>query len=147
MATSEDQDSVRFLDPDAAVGGKMRPMCGPCGRSKKTTPATVLCSTCDEHLCRECCQIHQIYVPGKHVFSSIQDDKEGHVFIDMQGLDRCEEHGRVFVYVCKDHDALACDECLFYRHRRCDDIHKLTKMTQPEDAYLSGPVKELRNNI
>jgi len=145
MATGGDQDSVRHVNVDAAVGGKMPAMCGPCGRTKKTTPASVLCSTCDAHLCRECCRIHQIHVPGEHVFSSIQDDKEGHVLIDLQGLDCCEEHNRAFVYVCKDHDALVCDECLFYQHRKCDDINKLTEMTPIED--VSGPVTELRNKM
>ena len=146
MATGEDQDSVRLLNEDMAVGGKVPVMCGPCGRAKKTIPATVLCSTCNANLCRECCQIHQIHVPGEHVFSSIQDDKEGHFLIDMHGLDRCEEHFRAFVYVCKDHDALVCDECLFYQHRKCDDIDKLTEMTQTTEN-VSGPVTELRNKM
>jgi len=141
MATGGDKDAVRYVDEDAAVGGKMPAMCGPCERSKKTTPATVLCSTCNTHLCRECCHIHRIHVP-EHALSSIQDNKEGHVLIDMQGLDLCEEHDRVFVYVCND--ALVGDECLFYQHRKCDDIHKLRQMTQTDDVYLSGHVQSAR---
>ena len=145
MATDGDHYSV-YVDEDSAVGGRMPSICGPCGRKKKTTRASVLCSTCNTHLCRECCHIHRIHVP-EHALSSIQDNKEGHVLIDMHGLDRCKEHDRVFVYVCQDHDALVCDKCLFYQHRRCDDIHKLTEMTQIEDVYLRGPVTKLRNKM
>jgi len=145
MATGGDPDSNCYEEECAAVGGKMPTMCNPCRRSKKTTPASLICSTCDTYLCRECCQIHQVYVPGEHKFSSIQDD--GHVFIDMHGLDLCEEHDRGFVYVCKDHDALVCDECLFYRHRRCDDIHKLTEIIHTNDAGVDGPITPLQDKL
>jgi len=109
MATGGEKDTPPCVNEDAAVGGKLPVMCDPCGRRKRATPATVLCSTCDAHLCRECCEIHQIYVPGEHVFSSLQDDKEGHVILNMQGIDRCVEHDRVLVYICKEHDCLCCE--------------------------------------
>jgi len=147
MATSGDQDTPPYVGEDAAVGGKLPAMCDPCGRRKRTTPATVLCSTCDTHLCRECCQMHQIYVPGEHVFSSIQDDKKGYAINNMQGQDRCAEHDRVFVYICKEHDCLCCEDCQFYKHKKCDKIHKIIEMTGGVDVSLSDSKTELQGII
>jgi len=147
MATGSDKDTPPYVEEDAAVGGKLPVTCDPCGRRKRTTPATVLCSTCDAHLCRECCEMHEIYVPGEHVFSSIQDGKDGHVIIDMHGLDRCAEHDRVFVYICKEHDCLCCEDCQFYQHKKCNDIHKIIEMAGGADVFLSDSKTELQGII
>jgi len=138
MATSEDHDSV---------GGKMPVMCDPCGRRKKTTPAGVVCSTCDVHLCGECRTLHEIYAPGDHTFEAINDVAMDTVLVDMQGLDRCSVHDKMLRYICKDHESLCCDECQFDHHRRCTEVYKLADVATEAGNFLLGSVDEVQSVI
>jgi len=135
MATSEDHDSV---------GGKMPVMCDPCGRRKKTTPAAVVCSTCDVHLCGECRNLHAIYAPGDHTFEAIDDVAVDNVLVDMQGLDRCTVHDKMLRYICKDHESLCCDDCHFNHHRTCKEFYKLTDVATDAGSSLLGSVEEVQ---
>jgi len=134
MATGGDQELARYVEDDAAVGGKMPVMCDPCGRRKMTTPAAVLCSSCEVNVCQECRQGHQIYVPGEHVFVSLDEEARENVLVDMQGLGRCSDHNRPFLFICNDHDSLCCEYCHFDIHRTCKDMSKLTDRTTGADS-------------
>jgi len=142
-------DFTPIVEEDAAVGGKMPVMCDPCGRRKKTTPAAVVCSSCDVNLCSECRQGHQIHVPGEHLLVSLDETAEENVVYDMQGLDRCSDHDRPFIFMCKHHDSLCCDYCQFDSHRTCKDVFKLKDMTK--EAHVNGSdivfVKEMQKVI
>jgi len=138
MATSEDHDSV---------GGKMPAMCDPCGRRKKTTPAAVVCSTCDVHLCGECRNLHEIYAPGDHTFEAIDDDAMDNVLVDMQGLDLCSAHDKMLRYICKDHKSLCCDDCQFDNHRTCEEVYKLTDVATDACSSLLGSVEEVQSVV
>jgi len=148
MATGGEQQSTRHVKDDDSIGGKLPAMCDPCGRRKKTTPATVMCYTCDVKLCRGCCEGHQVHVPGEHVFVAVDDVAMETVLVDMQGLDLCSAHNREFRYICKDHESLCCDECHFDHHRTCTDIHKLKDMaTVHADSSLVGSVEKVHKVI
>jgi len=138
MATGGEQKPARYVEDDAAVGGKMPVMCDPCGRRKMTTPAAVLCSSCDVNVCQECRQGHQIHVPGEHVFMSLDEEARENVLVDMQGLDRCSDHNRPFLFICNDHDSLCCEYCLFDIHRTCKDMYKLTDRTSEADSSVAS---------
>ena len=97
MATGGDQNSSLCPGEDGAVGGRLPVTCDPCAWSKRTTAATVVCPNCDVNLCGDCCQGHRIHVPGEHIFVSIQSGIVKHCTVDLRGLDRCSDHGRVFV--------------------------------------------------
>jgi len=144
MATGGDQDLVRYVKDDAAVGGKMPVMCDPCGRRKMTTPAAVLCSSCDVNVCQECRQGHQIYALGEHVFVSLDEEASETVLVDMQGLDRCSDHNRPFLFICNDHESLCCEYCLFDIHRTCEDMYKLTDRTTGADSSVIVSEKEMQ---
>ena len=146
MATGGD-DSTRHVKDDAAIGGKMPVMCDPCGRRKRTTPAAVVCSSCDLNLCRECRQAHEIYAAGEHVFLEMDEKARENVLVDMQGLDQCSNHDRPFLYICKDHDNLCCEYCLFDSHRTCQDMQKLKDLGTDAEGSLIRSVEEMQGAI
>jgi len=146
MATGG-EDSTRHVEDDAAVGGKMPVMCDPCGRRKRTTPAAVVCSSCDLNLCRECRQAHEIYAAGEHVFLAMDEKAREIVLVDMQGLDQCSNHDRPFLFICKDHDTLCCEYCLFDSHRTCQGMQKLKDLGTDVDGSLIRSVEEMQGAI
>jgi len=147
MATGGKQDHTRHVEDDAAVGGKMPVMCDPCGRRKRTSPASIVCSRCDMNLCRECRQVHEIYANGEHVFVAIDQNATENLMVDMQGLDVCSEHDRPFIYICKDHDTLCCEYCHFDFHRTCKDMYKLKDMKTDVDSAVKGYVDKMQEAI
>jgi len=147
MATGGEEESSRYVDEDAAVGGKIPAMCDPCGRRKRTTPAAVVCSSCDLNLCRECRQAHQIYAACEQKFVALDYVPTEKVLVDMQGLDQCSEHDRPFRFICKDHNTLCCDDCQFDSHRTCKDIHRIQDVGTDADSSLIGYVEEMQGTI
>jgi len=145
MATGG-KDSTCHVEDDAAVGGKMPVMCDPCGRRKRTTPAAVVCSNCDLNLCRECRQAHEIYAAGEHVFVAV-DENAVENLIDMQGLDVCYDHDRLFVFICKDHDTLCCENCHFDFHRTCQDMSKLKDIDTDVKTSVTNNVDTMQEAI
>ncbi|XP_052799357.1 uncharacterized protein LOC128230972 [Mya arenaria] len=64
---------------------------------------------------------HQIVAAHEACFKSM---------VDMNGLDRCLEHKRVFMFHCENHKDLCCEICAFSRHRRCEKIHEIAKVAK-----------------
>jgi len=147
MATGGNQESARYVEDNATVGGKMPVICDPCGRRKMTTPAAVVCSSCDVNVCQECRQGHQIYALGEHVFVSLDEEARENVLVDMQGLDRCSDHNRPFLFICNDHDSLCCEYCLFDIHRSCKDMSKLTDRTTGADSSDVASEEEMQGAV
>jgi len=147
MATGGDQESTCQVEDVDSVGGKLPVMCGPCGRRKKTTPATVVCSTCDVKLCRGCREVHSAHVPGEHVFVAIGDVTQETGVVDMHGLDRCSAHNRKFRYICRNHESLCCDDCHFNDHKTCKNVHKLNTMATDADTSLTASVEKVQRVI
>ena len=119
----------------------------PCGKRKRTTPAAVVCSSCDLNLCRECRQAHEIYAAGEHRFGAIHENATENLMVDMQELDICSDHDRPFLLICKDHDTLCCECCLFDSHRTCKYIQKLNDLGTGADGSLIGSVEEMHGAI
>jgi len=147
MATGGNQESTCLVEDVDSVGGKLPVMCDPCGRRKKTTPAAVVCSTCDVKLCRGCREVHSAHVPGEHVFVAIGDVTLETGLVDMHGLDRCSSHNRKFRYVCRNHESLCCDDCHFDDHKTCKDVHKLKTMATGADISLPASVEKVQRVI
>jgi len=147
MATGGDQELARYVKDDAVVGEKMPVMCDTCGRRNMTTPAAVVCSSCDVNVCQACRQGHQIHVPGEHVFVSLDEEARETVLVDMQGLDRCSDHNRRFLFICKDHDTLCCKYCFFDIHQTCKDMYKLTDITTGADSSVVVSEEEMQGAV
>jgi len=147
MDTGGEQESTCQVEDVDSVGGKLPVMCGPCGRRKKTTPAAVVCSTCDVKLCRGCREVHSAHVPGDHVFVAIGDVTIETGLVDMHGLDRCSAHNRKFRYICKNHESLCCDDCHYDDHKTCKDVHKLKTMATDADTSLTASLEKVQRVI
>jgi len=142
MATGGEQDSS-FVKEVFAVPGKLPIFCDLCERRRKRKPATTLCRTCSVHMCHYCFNGHRMFTtPGEHVFVDITDAKIEKVAVDMKGLDLCSKHDRTFTFVCSDHNSLCCELCLFYEHKKCDDIRVIKDVTA-DDGSSTG----LKTNI
>ena len=146
MATGG-EDSTRYVKDDAAVGGKLPVMCDPCGRRKRTTPAAVVCSSCDMNLCRECRQVHEIYAAGEHVFVAVDENSIENLIVNMQGLDVCNDHDRPFLYFCKYHDNLCCEYCHFDFHRTCKYMYKLKDIATDVKSSVTKYVDTMQEAI
>ena len=131
MATGRLNHTRDSTENDDVVGGRPSTSCNPCARARRTRTATLLCTPCNERLCDDCCNIHEIYTPGIHTFVDYQDTANKRIIVDMKGFDRCEEHGNVVVYQCKDHDnKLCCKDCHYDCHTRCDHLVKLSHQAE-----------------
>ncbi|XP_052783083.1 uncharacterized protein LOC128219313 [Mya arenaria] len=112
-------------------GGRIGSKCEPCRRRDRSEVASLFCNTCKEYLCDDCCDGHKLYmknVDGHHIIAAHEACVKPDV--DMNGLDQCIEHKRVFMFHCADHEDLCCEICAFSRHRRCDNIHEIAKVAK-----------------
>jgi len=146
MATGGQQDSS-YVKEDFAVPGKLPIFCDLCERRCKRKPATALCKTCSVHMCHYCFNGHRMFnTPGDHVFVDITDAKTEKVATDMKGLDHCSKHDGTFTFVCNDHNSLCCELCLFYEHKKCDDI-RVIKDVIADDGSSTGLKTNIRDTL
>ena len=142
MASSETESSFDSADDVYFVGGRKHNTCSPCSRTNKTTTATIICRKCDEKLCKECCKNHKIYTPGKHEFVEIEPGKSRDTIIDMEGFDKCLEHGDLIVFQCLRHDGfLGCDRCRLKRCKGCN-ILKISELAEGHRHGISAMLEK-----
>jgi len=134
MATGDLRQSIYSADADDAVGGRVSNLCHPCVRDKRTSPATLRCTTCNERLCDRCSKNHQIYIPGHNRFVDYHDTTIIRTLVDMKGFDKCMEHGNTVVYQCKNHNVLCCADCHYENHNKCEKLIKLSQLTERHDS-------------
>jgi len=123
--------------------------CDPCGRRKRNVIASRVCTLCNEYLCPDCCEGHEIFHPGPHNVVDVSGHK-GKPRVNMNDIDRCKEHGRVFEYFCEDHVKLCCDKCLFFTHRRCSevwDIESVAETNEVESMFSRTDLDECQFTI
>jgi len=126
------------------VGGRVSNLCHPCDRKNRTTPATLLCSPCNERLCEECCYGHEIYTPGKHSFVDYHDNtKKRSTLVDMKGFDKCKAHGNAVVYKCESHNELCCKDCHFDSHKTCDKLLLISQLAEADDTNNDPRIADL----
>jgi len=146
MAMGGEQDSS-FVKEDFAVPGKLPVFCDLCERRCKRKPATTLCRTCSVHMCHYCFNGHRMFnTPGNHVFVDLTEAKIEKVAVDMKGLDHCSKHDGTFTFVCNDHSTLCCELCLFYEHKKCDDIRVIKDVTA-NDGSSTGLKTNIRDTL
>jgi len=97
MAIGGAKEDISSANADDAVDGNFAVSCDPCGRDGKSKYARSFCRTHKKYMCTECCKDHMKYVPGQHAITDSIDMATKDVKTGMKGLDRCEEHGRVYV--------------------------------------------------
>ncbi|WAR28230.1 hypothetical protein MAR_013934 [Mya arenaria] len=114
-----------------AVGGRIGSKCEPCRHRERSEVASWFCKTCKIYMCDDCGDVHKVHmknVDGHQIVAAHESCVKPDV--DMKGLDQCNEHKRVFMFHCEDHEDLCCEICAFSRHRRCDNIHEIAKVAK-----------------
>ncbi|XP_052784980.1 uncharacterized protein LOC128220573 [Mya arenaria] len=147
MASKFNNDDVMQDNVDDAVGGRTGNKCDPCSRRKRTSHADLFCKTCSEFLCNDCCEAHKIYKPGGHDISLVSETKSGTIVADMKGLDRCQEHDKVFVFFCEDHDDMCCEICALANHRKCDNLKDIANEVTKENQDLSTLNQKINSTV
>ncbi|XP_052812587.1 uncharacterized protein LOC128240117 [Mya arenaria] len=114
-----------------AVGGKIGSKCEPCRRRDRLEVASLFCNTCKVYLCDDCCVVHKGHIANVYEHNIVAaHDACVKPYVDMKGLDQCNEHKRVFMFHCEDHEDLCCEVCAFSRHRRCNNIYEIAKVAK-----------------
>ena len=124
--------------------GRVKNLCHPCGRGQKTTAATNLCATCQERLWAECCEPHRVFKPGEHDIMVLSGQHKIQILVDMNGMDKCTEHGHTFRYHCKDYDTLCCELCHIEMHKKCEDILEIKELVTEVE---NDDVKQILESI
>ncbi|XP_053404906.1 uncharacterized protein LOC128558747 [Mercenaria mercenaria] len=97
--------------------------CLQCTRKDKKTVASVFCYDCDNFQCTQCADVHNFFdVMKGHKMAKASEITTKPVKFDMEGLDRCETHVKLFEFLCNDHDKLCCSTCAIINHRTCDSV-------------------------
>ena len=136
MATGGCEEDIGSVAVEDAVSGNFAVSCDPCERDGKSKYARSFCRTHKEYVCTECCKDHLKFVPGQHDITDFIDVAMTDVKTDMKGLDRCEEHGRVYVKFCQGHGVLCCKECCKIKHATCSDVRPITQIaTGVDNSY------------
>jgi len=147
MATGGCEEDIGSVALEDAVGGNFAVSCDPCGRDGKSKYARKFCRTHKEYLCNECCKDHLKFVPGQHDITDSIDVAKKDVKTDMKGLDRCEEHGRVYVKFCQGHCVLCCKECCDMQHSTCPDVRPITQVATSVDNSFQQFEPEARKYV
>ena len=88
-----------------------------------------------------------LYVSGKHDIIFEIDKKMKDLQIYMKRMDRCSEHGRVFVKFCRGHNELCCEECCSTKHSGCSEIPSITQLAINVDDSYKQYQPEFRTSI
>lgn len=122
--------------------------CDICKKRHVTNEAFVWCFECNESLCSDCNEIHQVY--------SILKDHKPIPIEDYQKLNKsitalkyeCEQHGTKFDFYCADHDTPICVKCVTEKHRNCSKIKPLAEITERvKKSFLFTDLQERASDI
>ncbi|XP_046584631.1 protein wech-like isoform X2 [Haliotis rubra] len=118
-------------------GSKDTTNCSYCKEEGETTPATSLCSVCDDALCERCTRMHQRIPSTRH-----------HDVVDMSGETRVKVNRKVMCkvhknkrikYLCKDCNSAVCQTCCTIHHRKCELVVEI-------ELEIPAMKTELRKN-
>ena len=90
-----------------------------------------LCSTCIEHLCKNCCHDHKRFKATRsHVILTDNEmPKDASVFKRMASLILCPFHpDREVEFKCCYHEKFVCPLCLRDAHRYCSQIENVSNI-------------------
>jgi len=136
MATGGCDEEIGSVAVKDAMIGNFSVTCDTCGRDGKSTSASSFCRTHKEYMCTECPKDHLKCVPGQHDIDNFIERARKDARTDMKRLDRCEEHGRVYVQFCQRHSVLCCNECCNMKHSTCPDVRPITQIaTGVDDSF------------
>ncbi|KAL3881505.1 hypothetical protein ACJMK2_027937 [Sinanodonta woodiana] len=110
--------------------------CNPCHREGKETQGSSFCSTCEEYLCKQCCEFHKKFKTSMdHTILEESEvgklnTKDTHQGDASEHILRCSIHDSNLEYVCGTHKTLCCSNCALDHHRQCDNLVKVVEASK-----------------
>ena len=96
--------------------------CGICDLRHMSKPSAVWCPDCDEGLCTECLDHHNLAKPSrKHTTIPIAEYRKLPSYV-LEIKEHCNEHHEKFSLYCKEHECPCCGICMMETHRDCIDV-------------------------
>ena len=109
-----------------AICDKNEPFCDACARVNEKEVATDWCGSCSESLCVFCAKAHKRNALSK-THELIPLSGIGEIPIRIENHVICKDHSSPVKYMCVDHEALCCMECVCTLHRKCDQVDEIDK--------------------
>ncbi|KAK3585572.1 hypothetical protein CHS0354_036759 [Potamilus streckersoni] len=109
--------------------------CDPCDRGGKEKQGSAFCSTCQEHLCTQCCEFHKKFKNSMD-HTILENDvqklntKDTHQGDATEHILRCSIHDSNLEYVCGTHKTLCCSNCAIDHHRQCENLVKVAEASK-----------------
>ncbi|XP_063410741.1 uncharacterized protein LOC134693765 [Mytilus trossulus] len=127
--------------------------CDICQSRHISKAAEEYCPVCEEALCTECKDHHNLANASKnHQTISIDEYNKLPAFI-REIKQYCEEHGNRFEFFCPTHNELCCKRCITTTHNECkgykvieDFVDKYSKSSAALDEY-EQTLKDVEENI
>ncbi|XP_071148846.1 uncharacterized protein [Mytilus edulis] len=113
------------------------PFCDICQHRDLNKSAEEYCPQCEEALCGDCTEHHNISKSTKsHQTISIEKYNKLPSFIK-QISHNCQEHGCILEFYCKSHDYFCCKICSISAHKECKEIIYIEDFLPPSKGHQS----------
>ncbi|XP_052065995.1 uncharacterized protein LOC127705685 [Mytilus californianus] len=113
-------------------------VCGICDFRHVTKPSVVWCSDCDEGLCDDCKEHHNISKSSRdHDIVPIGEYQNLPTEV-LQVAQSCRKHNQKYQIFCKKHDCPCCKKCIIEEHNECKDfvdIDDVIKNVKSSNAF------------
>ncbi|CAC5386099.1 unnamed protein product [Mytilus coruscus] len=116
-------------------------VCGICDFRHVTKPSVVWCSDCDEGLCDDCKEHHNISKSSRdHDIVPIGEYQNLPTEV-LQVAQSCRKHNQKYQIFCKKHDCPCCKKCIIEEHNECKDFVDI------DDVIKNNRKNKLKNEI
>ncbi|XP_060606588.1 E3 ubiquitin-protein ligase TRIM31-like [Ruditapes philippinarum] len=123
-------DSGSKIGEDDKVPGRVKGnLCQPCLSKDKQNVADKFCSTCNEFQCNDCSNVHNVLAILKnHKLVGVKEANASTTLFEMENLDLCDQHQKLFEFFCEDEKKLCCSTCAIVNHRKCHSVVEIEKI-------------------
>lgn len=125
----------------------VRPLCTPCKKRDAESEARLWCTSCQFHLCQTCRErFHDGLLPDHSVVLS---DELQQTRTLTSGESICKKHNEQNGFVCIDHEAIICFNCVADAHRPCKNIQPLLDYVKElkGQLYPETVLTDLENGV
>ena len=118
--------------------------CGICDIRHISKPSAVWCPDCDEGICTECQEHHNLAKPSRnHTTVPIADYRKLPSYA-LEIKENCSAHNGKFNLYCKEHECPCCGICMMETHRDCLDVAILENLiTDVKISDIFNEIEEL----
>ncbi|XP_067650822.1 uncharacterized protein [Haliotis asinina] len=121
--------------------------CSVCRNQQKKTPATSWCSSCDSFFCYGCLNLHEA-MPLSRNHEVVILSESSKLKTASKRPFMCKHHSsKQIEFFCIDCNVAICTICCSIKHRKCDDVDTIEKMTPQIKGKLRKRTQELNVRI